>query len=90
MLANPSEMRNRIKGAYQPSHPQSNLRSLEPVSFSCYHSEQADAFINYKCKKGECGTCDVMIDGKWVHTCQTKVPSLAKGESFNVFIRAVS
>lgn len=49
---------------------------------------QADAFINYKCKKGECGTCDVMIDGKWVHTCQTKVPSMAKGETLNVFIRA--
>mmetsp|Transcript_58694 Transcript_58694/g.132843 ORF Transcript_58694/g.132843 Transcript_58694/m.132843 type:complete len:203 (+) Transcript_58694:133-741(+) len=34
----------------------------------------ANVFINYKCKKGECGTCDVMHDGKWIHTCQTKVP----------------
>jgi len=48
---------------------------------------QADAFIQYKCKKGECGTCDVLIDGKWVHTCQTRVPQMSEGQPFSVFIR---
>lgn len=45
---------------------------------------QADAFIPYKCKKGECGTCDVLVDGKWVHACQTRIPSV---DSFQVNIR---
>eukprot|EP00277_Geminigera_cryophila_P000834 CAMPEP_0179427970 /NCGR_PEP_ID=MMETSP0799-20121207/13772_1 /TAXON_ID=46947 /ORGANISM="Geminigera cryophila, Strain CCMP2564" /LENGTH=234 /DNA_ID=CAMNT_0021203257 /DNA_START=10 /DNA_END=714 /DNA_ORIENTATION=+ len=48
---------------------------------------QANAFIPYKCKKGECGTCDVLINGKWVHACQTTIPSMAKGEVFQVNIR---
>eukprot|EP01039_Chlorochromonas_danica_P007385 gene7385-8168_t len=25
--------------------------------------------IQYKCGKGECGTCQVRMDGKWVKTC---------------------
>jgi hypothetical protein len=48
---------------------------------------QADAFIPYKCKKGECGTCDVLIDGKWVHACQTTIPSM---DQFIVNIRPAS
>lgn len=48
------------------------------------HHGQADAFIPYKCKKGECGTCDVLIDGKWVHACQTTIPSM---DQFIVNIR---
>eukprot|EP00617_Octactis_speculum_P014121 CAMPEP_0185756632 /NCGR_PEP_ID=MMETSP1174-20130828/15055_1 /TAXON_ID=35687 /ORGANISM="Dictyocha speculum, Strain CCMP1381" /LENGTH=213 /DNA_ID=CAMNT_0028435683 /DNA_START=29 /DNA_END=670 /DNA_ORIENTATION=+ len=48
---------------------------------------QADAFIQYKCMKGECGTCDVLVNGKWVHTCQTKIPAVSKGEAFTVNIR---
>lgn len=48
---------------------------------------QADAFIPYKCKKGECGTCSVLIDGKWVQACQTKIPAVARGEAFQVNIR---
>jgi len=48
---------------------------------------QADAFIKYKCGKGECGTCEVQVDGKWIRTCQTRVPSLAAGETYSVRIR---
>jgi aerobic-type carbon monoxide dehydrogenase small subunit (CoxS/CutS family) len=33
-------------------------------------AENAGIPITYKCKKGECGTCQVMIDGKWVKACQ--------------------
>ena len=32
--------------------------------------------INYKCRKGECGTCLVNVDNKWVKACQTTVPSV--------------
>ena len=45
--------------------------------------------IPYKCKKGECGTCKVMIDGHWTQACQTKIPALGKGEVFQVNIREV-
>ena len=50
---------------------------------------QAGAVIPYKCKKGECGTCKVMIDGHWTQACQTKIPALGKGEVFQVNIREV-
>lgn len=43
--------------------------------------------INYKCKKGECGTCEVNINGKWVKACQETIPSLAQGESLTVTLR---
>ncbi|KAJ1488270.1 hypothetical protein T484DRAFT_1939608 [Baffinella frigidus] len=49
---------------------------------------QAGQPIKYLCKKGECGTCEVRIDGKWVRTCVSKVPSVPAGEALNVFVRA--
>jgi len=48
---------------------------------------QAGQFIRYKCMKGECGTCEVKVDGKWIRTCSTKVPQLAQGETFTVHVR---
>ena len=50
----------------------------------------ADVFIKYKCKKGECGTCRIMVDGKWIRACQTDVPSMPKGEAYGVFCRELS
>ena len=47
-------------------------------------------FIKYKCKKGECGTCRIMVDGKWIRACQTDVPSMPKGEAYGVFCRELS
>lgn len=38
-------------------------------------AEDNDIPINYKCKKGECGTCLVNMDNKWVKACQTQIPS---------------
>ncbi len=61
--------------------------SLSRASRSDSRPGQADAFIPYKCKKGECGTCDVLIDGKWVHACQTTIPSM---DQFIVNIRPAS
>jgi len=70
--------------------PPSFLAPLPLALFSSLLTTQANAFIPYKCKKGECGTCDVLINGKWVHACQTTIPLMAKGEVFQVNIREVS
>ncbi len=29
---------------------------------------------------GECGTCQVQVNGKWIRTCQTIIPSTADGK----------
>merc|ERR1712167_353633 len=48
---------------------------------------QCGQYIKYKCRKGECGTCEVRIDGQWTRTCVTKVPYVPKGETFEVHVR---
>jgi hypothetical protein len=48
---------------------------------------QAGQFVKYKCLKGECGTCEVQVDGKWIRTCVTRVPALPPGEAFEVRVR---
>merc|ERR1712093_476544 len=53
-------------------------------------ASQADVFIRYKCRKGECKTCVVNIDGKWVSACTAKIPPMAPGEHFGIGVRAYS
>lgn len=48
---------------------------------------QAGQFIKYKCGKGECGTCEVRVDGQWIRTCSMKVPYVPKGEKYSVWVR---
>ena len=50
-------------------------------------ASQCGQYIKYQCRKGECGTCEVRIDGQWTRTCVTKVPPLGKGESLDVHVR---
>jgi ferredoxin len=38
---------------------------------------QAGQFIQYGCGKGECGTCECMMNGKWVRPCIETVPASA-------------
>lgn len=38
-------------------------------------AKNANVEIQYKCKKGECGTCEVNVQGKWIKACQTKITS---------------
>lgn len=38
--------------------------------------------IKYQCKKGECSTCLVNVDSKWVKACQTVIPSVRASSSF--------
>ena len=48
---------------------------------------QADQFIRYKCKKGECGTCEVQVDGKWIRSCVSTIPYVAPGETYAVTVK---
>ena len=48
-----------------------------------------DVEIKYKCKKGECGTCQVNVDNRWVKACQTTIPSVGPGEVLNIVVKPV-
>lgn len=48
---------------------------------------QANQFIRYKCGKGECGTCEVKIDGQWVRTCSASVPALGPGQQYVINVK---
>ena len=40
-------------------------------------ASQAGQYIQYGCGKGECGTCECMMNGKWVRPCVEVVPAAA-------------
>ena len=48
---------------------------------------QAGQYIKYHCKKGECGTCEVRVDGKWIRTCVSQVPYVEAGDTFSVHVK---
>jgi hypothetical protein len=49
---------------------------------------QAGQYITYGCGKGECGTCECMMDGKWVRPCTTNIPgTLAPGHELVLTIK---
>jgi len=48
---------------------------------------QTGQFIRYGCKKGQCGTCQAMADGKWIRPCVSRVPNLAAGEEYVVKLK---
>lgn len=50
---------------------------------------QAGQFIKYGCGKGECGTCECMVNGKWIRPCTATVPALASGEELIVQVKAI-
>ena len=50
---------------------------------------QAGQFIKYGCGKGECGTCEALVDGKWIRPCSVTVPSLAAGQEYVVQVKEV-
>jgi ferredoxin len=45
-------------------------------------ASQAGQYIQYGCGKGECGTCECMMNGKWVRPCVETIPatSVEEGE----------
>lgn len=52
-------------------------------------AEKANVPIAYQCRKGECGTCEVNMNGKWVRTCQTQVPAMPAGQDLLVVVKKV-
>jgi aerobic-type carbon monoxide dehydrogenase small subunit (CoxS/CutS family) len=51
---------------------------------------QAGQFIKYGCGKGECGTCEALVNGQWVRPCSINVPAdLVNGEEYVVQVKAV-
>ena len=66
-----------LAGSIQVLFKQGNATKMTRAEVGTPLSEvasQADQFIRYKCKKGECGTCEVQVNGKWVRTCVSTVP----------------
>ncbi|CAJ1959399.1 unnamed protein product [Cylindrotheca closterium] len=53
-------------------------------------ASQAGQYIKYQCGKGECGTCECMVNGKWIRPCVATVPALADGEEFKIQLKAIS
>lgn len=53
-------------------------------------ASQAGQYIKYGCGKGECGTCECMVNGKWIRPCVVTVPSLSEGEEYKVTLKATS
>jgi 2Fe-2S iron-sulfur cluster binding domain len=51
---------------------------------------QAGQFIKYGCGKGECGTCEALVNGQWVRPCSINVPGdLLDGQEYVVQVKAV-
>lgn len=51
---------------------------------------QAGQYIKYGCGKGECGTCECMVNGKWIRPCIATVPAMTTGEEYSVQLKAIS
>jgi ferredoxin len=48
---------------------------------------QAGQYIQYGCGKGECGTCECMMNGKWIRPCVEIVPALAAADAGDLIIQ---
>jgi hypothetical protein len=49
---------------------------------------QAGQYIKYGCGKGECGTCESLVNGQWIRPCCTRVPAVPAGEEYIVQVKA--
>jgi len=51
---------------------------------------QSGQFINYGCRKGECGTCEALCDGKWIRPCVALVPAaISDGGDYVISVKEV-
>ena len=79
-----------LAGSIQVLFKQGNATKMTRAEVGTPLSEvasQADQFIRYKCKKGECGTCEVKVDGKWIRSCVSVIPYVAPGDTFEVTVK---
>ena len=51
-------------------------------------AKAAGVEIRYKCKKGECNTCEVNFNGKMVKACQSSLPSTSNLKVFQIGVPA--
>mmetsp|Transcript_28626 Transcript_28626/g.37505 ORF Transcript_28626/g.37505 Transcript_28626/m.37505 type:complete len:140 (+) Transcript_28626:67-486(+) len=66
-----SKVPDPVKVTFEPSKKSINAfpnQSLKNVA------RDAKVKISYNCEKGDCGTCEVMVNGKKVKACQTVIP----------------
>jgi ferredoxin len=88
-----SEIRSTRRGALQKTDidfQPANKRVFADVGSRFQDVAKAEAIeIQYKCKKGECGTCEIKVDGKWTKACQLTIPALPKGDILRVSIPPV-
>ena len=53
-------------------------------------ASQAGQFIKYGCGKGECGTCECLVNGQWIRPCSTMVPGdIPAGQDYVVQVKDV-
>lgn len=64
--------------------PSKIVTTANPGSSLSEVAEAAGVDIPYKCRKGECGTCMVNMNGKWTKACQTSIPP---GTSIQISIK---
>ena len=51
---------------------------------------QAGQFIKYGWRKGECGTCEALVNRQWIRPCLVDVPSdLIPGQKYVVQVKEV-
>ena len=53
-------------------------RALTPSAVTWQVAAQSGQYIKYQCKKGQCGTCEVRVDGKWIRTCVSQARHRAR------------
>ena len=53
-------------------------RALTPSDVTWQVAAQSGQYIKYQCKKGQCGTCEVRVDGKWIRTCVSQARHRAR------------
>ena len=52
--------------------------ALTPSAVTWQVAAQSGQYIKYQCKKGQCGTCEVRVDGKWIRTCVSQARHRAR------------
>jgi len=55
----------------QDTKQTTTLPAGSPVSLGCVRTGLR---LSYQCKKGDCASCEFLLDGKVVRACITKIP----------------
>jgi len=64
--------KNKVMVTIQPGNKKIECvagQSLKDIT------RQARCKIEYNCSRGECGTCEILVDGKRTRTCVSRLPA---------------